>query len=434
VSSEAFTELDWQRLPGYRQVPETQWRDAHWQRRNSVRTVAELREVLGAGTLSAALAADILEDQRRMATMPMRIPPHVINTMRETELEIDPVRRYMAPAFSERDPVWPSHPFAHRDPLGEAGMWAVEGLVHRYPSKVLIELAATCPQYCGHCTRMDLVGPDTPQTIKQRFRDRPSIRRQASLDYLRATPTIRDVVVSGGDVADVPIKRLLEFVLALLEIPSIRDIRLASKALVAMPQHFLQAEVMEGFEQLGQAATARGVSLSLHTHANHAQQLTPLVAEATAPLRSWGFRDVRNQGVLLRGVNASAEALLDLCLAALDRAAITPYYFYMCDMIPGSEHWRTPLWQAQELQLALMGRLPGYATPRIVCDVPGAGKMWVHQVDEYDRERGISTWTPSFAPEPGPFHYYDPLDSVPESGREWWRSLSTPEMAWTAGR
>ena len=93
--------------------------------------------------------------------------------------------------------------------------------------------------------------------------------------------------------------------------------------------------------------------------------------------RGDGVRDVRNQGVLLNGVNADPHALLDLCFRLLDGAQIMPYYFYMCDMIPFSEHWRMSLGEAQHLQHSLMGYLPGFATPRIVCDVPFVGKRWV---------------------------------------------------------
>ena len=93
-----------------------------------------------------------------------------------------------------------------------------------------------------------------------------------------------------------------------------------------------------------------------------------------------GVRDVRNQGVLLNGVNADPHALLDLCFRLLDGAQIMPYYFYMCDMIPYSEHWRVSVADAQRLQHHIMGYLPGFATPRIVCDVPFVGKRWVHQL------------------------------------------------------
>src|SRR5258707_7015474 len=204
-------------------------------------------------------------------------------------------------------------------------------------------------------------------------------------------PTVRDVVSSGGDIGNLLIQQLEIFVSSLMEIPNIRDIRLASKALMGIPQHFLQDEVVLAFEQLAKKARERDGDLAMHTHVNHANQLTPLVSKATKRLLDLGFRDVRNQGVLLRGVNNDAKTLLDLCFTLLDHAKILPYYFYMCDIIPNSEHWRLAVHEAQKLQQEIMGNLPGLATPRIVCDVPFVGKRWVHQWDEYDREKGISS-------------------------------------------
>ena len=154
--------------------------------------------------------------------------------------------------------------------------------------------------------------------------------------------------------------------------------------------------MLDGLARIAAIADERGVGLSMHTHTNHAASVTPLVAEAARSVRRAGLRDVRNQGVLMKGVNASAEALLDLCFALHGEAGIVPYYFYLCDMIPHAEHWRTSVHEAQRLQEAIMGYLPGYATPRIVCDVPYVGKRWVHQSVEYDRERGISYWTKSY--------------------------------------
>ena len=155
-----------------------------------------------------------------------------------------------------------------------------------------------------------------------------------------------------------PWPRLESFVASLLEIENIRDIRLASKALMGLPQHWLQDDVRSGMERLARIARARGVGLAIHTHVNAAQSVTPLVAEATKAMFECGVRDVRNQGVLMRGVNDSAGALLDLCFALLDGAGIMPYYFYMCDMIPNAEHWRLGLWEAQALQHSIMGYLP----------------------------------------------------------------------------
>jgi lysine 2,3-aminomutase len=310
-------------------------------------------------------------------------------------------------------------------------MWAVEGLTHRYPTKVLAELLPTCPQYCGHCTRMDLVGNPTASFDKHRFGLAREDRLTAMLDYLRGTPGVRDVVVSGGDVANLPWPRLESFMSELLAIESVRDIRLASKALMGLPQHWLSGEVQAGMARLAAVARARGVSIAIHTHVNTAQSVTPLVAKAARAMLEAGVRDVRNQGVLLRGVNDRADQLLDLCFALLDEASIVPYYFYMCDMIPGAEHWRLSVAQAQELQSAIMGYLPGFATPRMVCDVPYVGKRWVHQVARYDTTLGISYWTKNYrtALEAADqlalsreFPYYDPIHLLPADGQQCWRA------------
>jgi len=275
---------------------------------------------------------------------------------------------------------------------------------------------------------MDLVGNSTPSVTKLRLPGRPGERYEKILDYLRRTPQVRDVVVSGGDVANLPWPRLEQFVGALLEIESVRDVRLASKALVGLPQHWLQDDVRRGVERLAATARGRGVRLAIHTHANHVASVTPLVARASAAMLAAGVHEVRNQGVLLAGVNDSVEDLLDLSFALLDDALITPYYFYMCDMVPVSEHWRVSLAHAQHLQHGLMGYLPGVATPRIVCDVPLVGKRWVHQVDHYDRVRGISTWTKNYRTvldEPdgslaGEYVYYDPIHTLSEEGQRYW--------------
>ena len=428
-----FAEPDWNRIPGYTGVSREDWESALWQRKHTVKNLKEFKARLGP-LLPDSLLASIARDHEERATMSMLLPPQMINTMNTENLWEDPVRRYMAPALADRRTDWPNHPRASRDSLHEAEMWKVEGLTHRYPTKVLAELLSTCPQYCGHCTRMDLVGNDVPQVDKLKFVTPQKDRHQQILEYLRATPAVRDVVVSGGDIANLPITVLEPFVSALLDIPNIRDIRLASKGLMGIPQHFLQDSVLQGLERLAKKAFERGVDLALHTHVNHAQQVTPLVGKAAKKLLEIGFRDVRNQGVLLRGVNSTPQELLELCFMLLDHAKIMPYYFYNCDMIPNSEHWRLGIFEAQQLQHDIMGYLPGFATPRIVCDVPYVGKRWVHQIAEYDREKGISYWTKNYRTgieldDPDAlnrkYEYYDPIYLLPESGQEWWRKQSS---------
>src|ERR1700737_1855016 len=291
-----FVEPDWRRLPGYKNVTAEEWETALWQRRHTVKNLKELKEVFG-DVIPDSLMASVERDIRERATMSILLPPQMLNTMDDTDLWNDPVRRYMLPAFDDRHPEWPSHPKSSRDSLHEADMWAVEGLTHRYPTKVLAELLSTCPQYCGHCTRMDLVGNDVPQVVKLKFQVPQKDRYQQMLEYLGITPSGRDGVVSGGDIANSPIAQLESFVSQLMDLPNIKDIRLATKGLMAIPQHFLQYEVLQGLGRLAKKARERGVDLAMHTHVNNARQVTPLVAKAVRKLLEMGFRDGRNEGV-----------------------------------------------------------------------------------------------------------------------------------------
>jgi lysine 2,3-aminomutase len=441
-------EPEWRRFPGWRDVSDAQWRDVRWQRAHSIKTLRRLRDVLG-GLVGDVFFKDAERDQASHATMSLLITPQVLNTMVPNDvpstdgLYEDPVRRYVMPVASDRHPRWPTHPRASRDPLHEVEMWAVEGLTHRYPTKVLAELVTTCPLYCGHCTRMDLVGPSTAQVSKRYFATKGPDRREQMLEYLRRTPTVRDVVVSGGDLTNLPWPRLEAFLADLMEIESIRDIRLASKGLMSLPQHWLSDEIRRGVERVATKAFDRRINLAIHTHVNAASQVTGLFAEAAAAMTEAGVHHIRNQGVLLRGVNATPEALLDLCFALLDAAGVIPYYFYLCDMIPASEHWRLPVAEAQTLQHAIMGYLPGFATPRLVCDVPYVGKRWVDQMVAYERERGISYWTKNYltsvdAADPDAlrrrFEYYDPIHELSPAGQAWWESEIALGRANASGR
>ena len=449
-------EPDWRRFPGWATVTTDEWESVQWQRAHCIKNVKQLRELMG-DLLDDRFYVDLERDQAERATMSMLVPPQMMNTMvpsfepsgarSMTEAFYgDPIRHYMIPVFSDRRTDWPSHPHATRDSLHEHDMWATEGLTHRYPTKVLAELLPTCPQYCGHCTRMDLVGNSTAVIDKLKFTGKPNDRLGDMIDYLRRSPGVRDVVVSGGDVANMPWPRLEDFLMRVLEVESIRDIRLATKALMGLPQHWLQDEVVQGMTRVAETARARGVSLAIHTHVNHANSVTPLVAKAANTMLDTGIRDVRNQGVLMNGVNAEPDDLLDLCFRLLDGAQIMPYYFYMCDMIPFSEHWRVSVAHAQHLQHHIMGYLPGFATPRIVCDVPFVGKRWVHQLAGYDTEHGISYWTKNYRTSiestdaealTRQYEYYDPIHTLPASGQAWWEkhgrldeaSLKAAEMA-----
>ena len=173
-----LVEPDWTRLPGWKDVTADDWASVQWQRAHCVKNIKQLRDVYG-DLLEDRFYDDLERDQAQRATMSMLVPPQMVNTMvpravPDTDaMYADPVRRYMLPVFSDRRTDWPSHPHATRDSLHEHDMWVAEGLTHRYPTKVLAEMLPTCPQYCGHCTRMDLVGNSTPVIDKLKFSLKP---------------------------------------------------------------------------------------------------------------------------------------------------------------------------------------------------------------------------------------------------------------------
>ena len=199
-----LVEPDWTRFPGWADVTAEDWASVQWQRAHCVKNVKQLRELLG-DLVDERFYADLERDQAERATMSMLVPPQMMNTMvphfgrdggptgpgsLTDALYADPIRHYMIPVFSDRRTDWPSHPHATRDSLHEHDMWVAEGLTHRYPTKVLAELLPTCPQYCGHCTRMDLVGNSTAgdrQAQVRRQAQRPPRRH----DRLPAAHAVR---------------------------------------------------------------------------------------------------------------------------------------------------------------------------------------------------------------------------------------------------
>ena len=383
--------------------------------------------------------------------MSMLVPPQMINTMVAVRgrgrcpaagaaftqaFYADPVRRYMLPVFSDRRTDWPCHPHATRDSLHEHDMWAVEGLTHRYPTKVLAEMLPTCPQYCGHCTRMDLVGNSTPQVAKLKL-DRQAGRpvcRDARLPA--ATPQVRDVVVSGGDVANMPWKNLEGFLDKLLEVDNIRDIRLATKALMGLPQHWLQPDVVEGVGRVAtKAREPRRVAGDPHPRQQRRSRSRPLVADAAQGdarrRRARRAQPGRPHAGRQRLARAAARPVLR---ALQDDAMITPYYFYMCDMIPFAEHWRLSLARgpapaARDHGLPARVRHAAHRLRRPVrrqaLGAPGRRRT----TPSAGCRSGARTTAPrSRAPTTEAlsrdYVYYDPIYTLPESGQEWWREQS----------
>ena len=193
-----LVEPDWTRFPGWKDVTPAEWESVQWQRAHCVKNVRQLRELLG-DLVDERFYADLERDQAERATMSMLVPPQMMNTMAAHDavgragLADRGVLRRPGPPLHDPGVLRPPHrlalaPHSSRDSLHEHDMWAAEGLTHRYPTKVLAELLPTCPQYCGHCTRMDLVGNSTPTVDKLKFLGKPVDRHAEMLDYLRPPP------------------------------------------------------------------------------------------------------------------------------------------------------------------------------------------------------------------------------------------------------
>ena len=239
------------------------------------------------------------------------------------------------------------------DPCGEDGASVVEGLVHRYPDRVLFLVLDTCAAYCRYCTRSRLVSQGELEPLGRRI--------ESALSYLQEHTEVRDVLLSGGDpllMSDSTLDRILG---RLRAIPHIEFLRIGTRIPGFLPQRITP--------ELVRVLRAHKVWLSLHFC--HVKELTPEVAEACDRLADGGI-PLGCQTVLLKGVNDSAEALRELCHGLL-KLRIRPYYLYQCDPVLGTGHLRTTVGKGLELMAQLRGYTTGYAVPTYVIDAPGGG-------------------------------------------------------------
>jgi lysine 2,3-aminomutase len=392
--------------------------DSAWQDRNAVTRFSQLKIAL-----DGKVSADVLSEMQAgldSVGMSIRLNPYVMSLMDWSQPEIDPIRRQFLPMSSELES---DHPCLTVDSLEERDHSPVAGLVHRYPDKVLFLVTSVCPVYCQYCTRSYAVGADTALVQKDHVTS-PQFW-EAAIDYIKRTPQIEDVVISGGDVARLKAAHLRGMGNALLDIGHIRRIRFATKSLAVQPMKFLSDEEWVGaFLEVFSRGRDLFKHVCLHTHFNHPREVTSIVERAMRRLHQAGIV-VRNQTVLLRGVNDDAQILIDL-IRSLGRIHIHPYYVYLCDMVKGTEHFRLPLQRAQELEKQVRGSTAGFNTPQFIVDTPG-GKRHVHSNEFYDRALGIPGFV-SPAVSPGQvFHYFDPLRTLVAGGRQAWQNANTRE-------
>ena len=273
----------------------------------------------------------------------------------------------------------------------------------------LSEATSICPVYCRFCTRSYSVGANTESVTKASMK--PTRKRwDAMFEHIEKTPQIQDVVVSGGDSYYLQPAQLQSVGERLLSIPHIKRFRFATKGLAVCPMRIIDDN--DGwsavFAQLSDKGRKMGKQVAMHTHFNHPNEITWVTKVAARRLFERGVT-VRNQTVLLRGVNDNVETMSSLIRKLAD-LNIQPYYVYQSDMVQGVEDLRTPLSTILELEQNIRGTIAGFMTPAFIVDLPGGGgKRLANSYETYDRKTGVSTYRAPGVAGDEVFEYYDPV-------------------------
>ena len=262
----------------------------------------------------------------------------------------DPIGRQFLPDPRELE-ISPEERF---DPIGDAVHSPCEGIVHRYPDRVLLKLLHVCAVYCRFCFRREMVGPGQPNALSRAALD-------TAVAYIAARPAIWEVILTGGDPLAASPRRLADVASRLAAIPHVKILRVHTRVPVVAPDRVTRALV--------DALRAAGKTVYVAIHANHPRELTPAALAACARLTEAGFCLV-SQSVLLRGVNDDV-ATLSALMRAFVEARIKPYYLHHPDLAPGTSHMRLSIEEGQALVRQLRGNLSGLCQPEYVLDIPG---------------------------------------------------------------
>lgn len=332
--------------PGYwadENISPEDWNSAKWQLKNRVSSLADIENHL---TLCEEERAGILLTGTKLATA---VTPHYFNLIHPTDPDC-PIRRQVIPRIEETH----TDPSEMADPCGEDSHMPVPGLVHRYPDRVLFLVTDRCASYCRYCTRSRVVSGVSDQKLETQW--------DMAIEYLKKTPQVRDVLLSGGDpllFSDAKLEKLLS---KLHAIPHIQFIRIGSRIPIFLPQRITPelCAMLKKFHPL---------FISIHT--NHPKELTTEVHDALGRLADAGVV-MGNQSVLLDKVNDSVDIQKELVKKLL-MCRVRPYYLYQGDLIQGTAHLRTGIAKGIEIIEGLRGHTSGYAIPQYVVDGPGGG-------------------------------------------------------------
>jgi len=324
-------------------VSEEEWNDWHWQVKNRITTVSDLKKVIN---LSKDEEEGIMDS---LKTLRMAITPYYASLMSVNDVNC-PIRKQAVPTIKE----------THKstadmlDPLHEDDDSPVPGLTHRYPDRVLFLVTDMCAMYCRHCTRRRFAGQNDTANSMDNI--------DLAIEHIKNTPEIRDVLLSGGDALLVSDKKLEYIISKLRAIPHVEIIRIGTRTPVVLPQRITPqlVNMLKKYHPIW-----------LNTHFNHPSEITPESKMACERLVDAGI-PVGNQTVLLRGVNDCTHVMRELMQGML-KIRVRPYYIYQCDLSQGIEHFRTPVSKGIEIIESLRGHTSGMAVPTFVVDAPGGG-------------------------------------------------------------
>lgn len=335
--------MSWKDIPLFKDVTEREWNDWRWQWSHRIENAAALSQVL---PLTDEAVAGI---EKALTRVRMAITPYYASLMNPGD-ENCPIRLQAVPTAFEVD----VKPWESVDPLDEDADSPVEGLVHRYPDRVLFLVTEQCSMYCRHCTRRRVVGVTDSVASRERL--------EAAYRYIRDHKEVRDVLISGGDPFTLSCERLESIVRSVRAIPHVEIIRIGTRVPVVMPQR-VTTELA--------SMLAKYHPLYVNTHFNHPREVTPESGRACAILADHGI-PLGNQSVLLRGINNCPHVMKDL-IQTLVRIRVKPYYIYQCDLTWGLDHFRTTISEGLGIMEALRGHTTGFAVPTYVVDAPGGG-------------------------------------------------------------
>jgi lysine 2,3-aminomutase len=338
----ANTPFPSKRAPAFADIPDEQWNNWRWQLSNRINTVEEF---------SKALPLTESECQALNATHLFRvdITPYFISLIDPNDPH-DPIRKQVVPTAVEMKPFTAMM----EDSLAEDRHSPVPGLVHRYPDRVLMLVTTQCASYCRYCTRSRIVGDPSATFSRAEF--------DLQIEYLKRTPQVRDVLLSGGDPLVLAPKILEEILSRLREIPHIEIVRIGSRVPVFLPMRITDelCDMLQKYHPLW-----------MNIHVNHPNEITAELAQACDRLTCAGI-PLGNQSVLLAGVNDNVHIQREL-VHKLVRIRVRPYYLYQCDLVEGAGHFRTPIGKGIEIMEGLRGHTSGFAVPQYIVDAPGGG-------------------------------------------------------------